>query len=165
MYAEVWGVGARPQPGSIQSRVAIANPSLDLPVVVNLELSYLDGVSAEMPVAVTIPPGGQFARFVEELFPELPTDFRGFLKLTASSQIGVMGLRVRYNERRDLLVTSTPASNDAYTSAASELVFPLILSGAGFTTEFVLYGQSSSGQLRFVAKDGTLLTTAVQPLP
>lgn len=155
MYAEVSGISS--EIGSIDSGLAVANPSTD-PISVALQLVSMDGSSPVPSVTVTVPPNGQLARFIRELFPALPLSFRGFLKATANTPINVTGLRGRYNERGDFLITTTPPRNDALRVSSTQLIFPHIVSGGGYTTQFMLYGQSASGQIFFNSQNGSPLS-------
>jgi len=154
MYAEA--SGALTQIGSIQTGVAIANPS-SASVPVNLELTRLDGSSLGSPVTVTVPPNGQIARFIYELFPTLSATFSGLLKMTATTPVGIIGVRGRYNERGDFLITTTPPRNEDAGSLAADVAFPQIAGGGGYTTQIILFGPPGSGKLWFYAQDGRLL--------
>jgi len=154
MYAEA--SGALTQIGSIQTGVAIANPS-SASVPVNLELTRLDGSSLGSPVTVTVPPNGQIARFIYELFPTLSATFSGLLKMTATTPVGIIGVRGRYNERGDFLITTTPPRNDDAGSLAADVAFPQIAGGGGYTTQIIVFGPPGSGKLWFYAQDGRLL--------
>jgi hypothetical protein len=59
----------------------------------------------------------------------------------------------------DFLITTTPPSNEASTASSVEFVFPHLVNGGGYTTQFILFsgvaGQSSSGNLHFLKQDGT----------
>ena len=139
--------------GSIQSGFAIANPS-PAAVQVSLELSNLDGSFAGvLPASINVPAGGQIAKFTNELFPGIPATFQGIAKITAASPIAVTGLRGRYNERGDFLITTTPPMNEA-TAAAGDLLFPHIVAGSGYNTQIIIYGQPGSGGLYLVGQDG-----------
>jgi len=155
MYAEVSGISSAI--GSIDSGLALANPSTD-PISVTLQLVSMDGSSPVPSATVTVPPNGQLARFIRELFPALPLSFRGFLKATANTPINVTGLRGRYNERGDFLITTTPPRNDALRASSTQLIFPHIVSGGGYTTQFMLYGQPASGQIFFNSQNGSPLS-------
>ena len=158
MYAETSGPVT--QPLSIQSGVAIANPG-QAPVTVDIALTQMDGSTVGQPTTVTIPANGQTARFVKELFPSSPNNFSGFITVTASSPIGVVGLRARYNERGDFLITPTPPRNDSDTVTDSEVVFPhVVSSGAGYSSQFVIFGQTGSGGIYFNSADGTPMPAA-----
>jgi len=154
MYAEA--AGASTQMGSTQTGVAIANPST-VPVAINLELTRLDGSSLGPPVTVTVPASGQIARFIQELFPTLPATFQGLLKTTATAPVGMIGLRSRYNERGDFLITTTPPRNEDVVSPGADVVFPHIVGGGGYTTQVIVFGQSGSGDLWLNSRVGELL--------
>ena len=144
-------------PGSvIQSGLAIANVSTS-PATVNLELFNPDGSTAAASTSVTIPGSGQIAKFLSDLFPNLPPPFRGVVRIsTASSGLAVVGLRTRYNERGDFLITTTPATSESITPG--QLFFPHLAIGGGYTTQMILFsgspGSSSSGMLNFFSQSG-----------
>jgi hypothetical protein len=77
----------------------------------------------------------------------------------------VIGLRARYNERSDFLITTTPASNEAAPPSTATLFFPHIVDSGGYTTQFILFsgnaGQSSSGVMRLFSQSGAPLSFAV----
>ena len=111
------------QPGSIETRLAIANPASSN-AVVNLELATLKGSPIGTTVSVTVPAGGQVAPSISTLFPTAPLTFQGFLKVTSTSPIAITGLRDRYNERGDYLMTTMSPRNEGQSySPNSGLVF------------------------------------------
>jgi len=163
MYAETNAPGS--DPGTIQTGIAIAN--LDAAATtVNLELMTLDGASAGPPVPVNIPGNGQIAKFAHELFT-MTFPFKGIIRISGGTSAGlaVVGLRLRYNERGDFLMTTTPPSNEGSVPGSAELLFPIFINGSvgslGYTTQFILFsgsaGQTSSGDLRFFKNDGSAL--------
>ena len=100
------------------------------------------------------------SRFLNEIFPSLTTGFQGVLRLTSPSLVTVIGLRGRLNERGDFLITTIPVSNDEVAVAPPfETIFPHVVNGAGYTSQFVLFGSgpdgSASGNLLFIGKDGS----------
>ena len=149
--------------GSVQTGIALANPAL-VPVVAELELTKANGTPSGWRGSVTIPAGGQIARFLKELIPGSPDNLDGLLRLTTASPVFATGLRLTMNERGDYLMTATPPASETGDFTNEELVFPEIVFGGGFTTDIVIFnrqpGQSPSGTVRFVAKDGSPL-----PLP
>ena len=158
MYTESSGnVG---QPGSIQSGVAVSNTT-SAPLAVTLELTNLDGSSAGLPTPVTenLPPNGQMSEFLAQIFPGLPQPFKGIVRIsTPSAGIAVVGLRSRYNERGDFLITTMPAAIENVPSSSSQLVLPHLPDGGGYSTEFILFsgsaGQGSSGSLLLFQQSG-----------
>ena len=167
MYAETNAAGSNP--GTIQTGIAIAN--LDgAATTVNLELLTLDGAPAGPPASVNIPGNGQIARFAHELF-NMTFPFKGIIRISGGTSAGlaVVGLRLRYNERGDFLMTTTPPSNEGSAPSFAELLFPVFINGSvgslGYTTQFILFsgsaGQTSSGNLRFFKNDGSALNLNV----
>ena len=153
MYTEE--AGTRGQAGSIQTGMAIANPSPNS-VTVNLEVRQMDGSSFGSPVSVTVPGNGQIAKFMQELISTLPANFQGFLKVTSNSPIAFDGLRTRVNERGDFLITTTAPRDDGQVSSGSEVTFPQVVSGGEYTTQFIVFGQSGTGKLLLNSQGGTL---------
>src|SRR5262249_8973353 len=151
--------GAPSQTGSIQSGIAVANPSATS-VTMRLELTKLDGSTAGLPspVSIDVPAGGQVTRFLNQIFDGMP-DFRGIAKLTASSDLVVIALRGRYNERGDFLITTTAPLNDSLTTPG-DLLFPHIVDGAGWATELTVFGQPGSGKLYLYSQDGVQQTNS-----
>jgi hypothetical protein len=65
----------------------------------------------------------------------------------------VASLRAKYNERNDLLMTASPVLNEGK-GPASDLIFPHIVQGAGWSTELILFGQPGSGKVYLYSQDG-----------
>jgi hypothetical protein len=151
--------------GAVQTTLAVVN--LDTAVsTVNLALTTLDGT----PIAtatLTVQGNAQVARYLHELFPTLTFPFKGVLRLAGGNAAGLsmVGLRLRTNERSEILVTTTPPTNEGAPLSINEVLFPQIVNGGGFTTQFILFsganGQASSGNLKFFSFDGTPLSLTV----
>ena len=132
----------------------------------------LDGASAGPPASVQSGGNGQIAKFAHELF-NMPFPFKGIIRISGGTSAGlaVVGLRLRYNERGDFLMTTTPPSKEGSTPTSAELLFPHFVNGAvsslgpGYTTQFILFsgsaGQTSNGNLRFFKNDGSALNLNV----
>ena len=110
MYAEMSGNASQAEPGSIETGVAIAN-SADTEAVLNL-------TNGSAIATVTIPPRAQMALFLNELpaFAEMSHGFQGVVQIKSSVPISLIGLRGRYNERRDFLIATIPPVNELATS-------------------------------------------------
>jgi hypothetical protein len=165
MYVELSGVSNTI--GSIQTGVAIANPT-SVATTVNFELTRMDGSSIGLSGNATIPANGQTAKFLNEIFPRIPSPFAGILRIsTTDTRLAVVGLRTRYNERGDFLITTTPPTDEAATASTGELDFPHVINGTGMTTQIVLFsgvaGQSSSGTVLFLSSDGNPLNIPTGP--
>jgi len=153
LFVEASGQFVSGQPGSLQTGIAISNAGSTDPVHVSFDLTALDGTSTGVLGALDIPAGGQSAKFLYEIpgFAALPASFQGVLRISSpSTPISVTGIRGRYNERGDFLLTTVPAvnENDQYFNLAlrySGFVFPDFVDGAGYTTQFVLFSGWTTG--------------------
>ena len=169
MYAESSGTSARS--GNIQSGIAVTN-NASTTITVTFELTNLDGSTAGLPapVSLSLPGFGHLAKFLAEIFQNqtLVNPFKGVLRVstTSSSGISVVGLRTHYNELLDFLITTTPPTNESTPAAASEMLFPQLIGGDGYTTQFILFsgtaGQSSSGNLRLFGQGGQPLNLRIR---
>ena len=164
-YTESSGIFG--QIGSVRTALMILNTSATR-VSVQMSLMNLDGTSTGLSNSVSISAGGQTSKLITDLFPQLPSTFKGFLRLTTSSPIVVMSTRDRYNERGDLLLTDTRPYNES-TPPLAEIEFPIFVNGGGYSTQLVLLSTGSSrqsGSLYLVVQDGTVLPSgSVQPGP
>ena len=148
-YVEVSGIPG--QVGSIRSGLAIANTE-DTANTVTLEVTRLDGSLAVPPATLALPPSGQIARFIDEIFT-LPDNFSGVVRVTSTVEVAIVGLRLRVNERGELKVTTTAPSNETAASTTAETFFPHIADSGGWSTQFILFsgtaGQAAAGTLSF----------------
>src|SRR5262245_5035565 len=155
--------GTDGQPGNIQSGIAVANNGAAA-ASVTFELTNLDSSTSGLPAPVTIsvPASGHAAKFLAQIFPSVPNPFRGVLRVsTTAAGVSVVGLRARYNERASaeaFIITTTPVSLEGAAPSSAESLFPHLVNGGGYTTQFILFsgsaGQASSGNLRFFKPDG-----------
>jgi hypothetical protein len=147
----------------ILTGVAIANPTAAAGTV-TLTLTDLNGVQiAQTNPPLSLPASGQIVAFIDQLIPALAGQtVQGVLQIATNlSSISVAGLRGRYNERADFLITTTPPTLENSTPSITERLFPHLANGGGYTTQFILFsgtaGQTSGGTLNFVKPDGTAL--------
>ena len=144
----------------LQTGIAIANTAAG---VANLqfELLTLDGRPSGYAGSTTLEANGHLSMFLNEIpgLKNLPSTFRGVLHIASNTPISAIGLRTRYNERGDFLISTTPAIADNASTGADELVFPQVVSGGGYTTEFILMNSSgtSEGTLTLKSQTGTEL--------
>ena len=146
--------------GAIQSGFAVANLA-STATTVNFDLTDLNGNSLGS-TSLPLVGNGQTAKFLNEIFPSVSLPLKGVLRVsTSGSNIAVVGLRERYNERGDFLITTTPPTNENAPAGTAPLFFPHIVNGGGYTTQFVLFsgaaGQSASGSINFVNQNATPL--------
>jgi len=157
LYAEVSGTLG--DIGSIQTGVAIVNTSPN-PTTVSIELSRLDGSSTGLSGTLLLAANSQVSQFLNSIpgLASLETPFQGVVRLSSPESISVTGLRGRYNERRDFLITTTPAVDEATASTTGVTFLPQIADGGGYTTQFIMFsglpGQTSSGTIDLFTQDG-----------
>ncbi len=144
--------GTPEQIGSIRTGLAITNAA-DTANTVTLEVTNLDGTLAAPPAPLTLPPSGQVSRFIDELFDSLPPNFSGVLRVTSTAEVAIVGLRLRYNRRGELKMTTTPPSIETGPPIMADRFFPHIVDSKGWSTRVILFsgtaGQTSSGTLSY----------------
>ena len=160
VYVEASGTPG--QMGSISTGLAITNVA-QASNTVTLEVTNLDGSLADGPTTLVLPPSGQVARFLHEIF-SLPDNFSGVLRVTSDAEIAIVGLRFRVNEHGEIKITTTPPSNETEASTTAAAFFPHIADYGGWSTQFILFsgtdGQVSSGTLNFFDPSGEPLYLA-----
>jgi hypothetical protein len=151
----------------IRTGLALANTSSSA-INVTLSLTTLNGAALRPSATLTIPGNTQLQRFLDEMpgFQNLPA-FQGVLRITTpSNPVAVMGLRSRYNERGEFLMTTTsPITASSFPTYSSiSYMFPHFADGGGFTTQFILLsqGQSASGQLQLFDQNGRPIAPGFQ---
>ena len=146
-YVETSGTSG--QVGSISTGLAITNVA-QASNTATLEITNLDGSLAVDPATITLPPSGQIARFLDQIF-SLPDNFSGVLRVTSTAEVSVITLRLRVNERGELKVTTTSPSNEMDPATSGDRFFPQVADSGGWSTQFILFsgtaGQASSGTL------------------
>jgi hypothetical protein len=166
LYAEASGDASQ-----IQTGIALAN-SAATAATVTVELYKLSGVSTGLKGPIFVPANGQVQMFLSQIpgFANLPTPFRGVLRISTTSSVGlnVVGLRTRVNERGEFLITTTvPVNENTFSgSQAWGPLFPHLADGGGFTTQIVLFsgsaGQAASGIIEFSSQTGQPLNFTFQ---
>jgi hypothetical protein len=146
---------------SIRPGIAIGNGTATAGTA-TLTLTSLDGATTLGSAVVAIPATGQAVAFLDEpaMMPALQGQaVQGILRITTDlSSISVVGLRLRINERNNSLMTTTPPTLENGSSTTAERIFPHLVNGGGWTTQFILFSgttaQTSGGNLIFVEPDG-----------
>jgi hypothetical protein len=170
----VEGSGTPGSPGLLQTAIAVSNPDTSNAVRVSLELRNLDGSFSGRIGFLDVPAGGQVSRFLGEIpgFEGLPQSFQGVLRVLAQSPVSLIGIRARYNERREFLITTVSHANESdehfnTVLRYSSFVFPHFVDGGGYNTEFVLFSAWTPGQttgaLEFFGKSGDPQPIGIQP--
>jgi hypothetical protein len=164
LYAEASANFGTAAAGSVQTGIAVANSS-NTPATVTLDLLRMDGSSAGLQGTLVVPASGQAAKYLNEIqgFTNMPVPFQGIVRITSSAAVTILGLRQRYNERGDLLMTPLPAVNDTL-PAANELFVPNFDDGGGFNTQFIIFNGPStqgSGTVRLLSPSGSGLNVSL----
>jgi hypothetical protein len=153
--------------GSLRTGLAIANTSPQATTVI-VEVKNLDGGTGLIGT-LSIPGNGQTALFLNQIpgIQTLVSPFRGMLELTSFVPVTIIGLRARYNERTDLLMTTTPPADESVPPPASGVYFPDFADAGGFTTQFILLsaqpGETPSGTLQLVSQAGSAVNLVPSP--
>jgi len=161
LYAESFGNFSQGEAGSIQSGLAVANPSA-AGINIFVEVQNLDG-STGLIGTLLVPANGQTSLYLNEIpgLQSMLTPYQGVLRLSSSTPFSVIGLRGRYNERGDPLITTTPPVNEGAPVSNTPAYFPHIADSGGYTTQFILFSgyarQTSTGVLRFFNQSGVAL--------
>ena len=162
-YAEASGMPG--QVGSISTGLAITNVG-DASNTVTLEVTHLNGSLAAAPETLTLPPSGQVARFLYDIF-SLPDNFSGVLRVTSAADIAIVALRLRVNKNGEIKVTTLTPSNERDPSTSEERFFAHLADSGGWSTQFILFsgtaGQASTGTLSFIDTEGKPLDLTSQP--
>jgi hypothetical protein len=155
----VESTGTFGQAGSIETGLTIENHSRSS-ANVQLVVTGMDGVEAGPTASLSIPGGGQIAKLTRALLPNLPSTFRGIVRVTSSNPVTMSGLRMRHNERGELLVAAMPLWDDEIPASQSDVYFPHVAMDGGFATRLVLINPTSptsTGKLWFFSQTGALL--------
>src|SRR5262249_48530568 len=91
----------------------------------------------------TIPAQGHAGLFTNQIPGLELSPGQGVLRITAPTAISVLGLRGRYNERGDFLMSTIPPSNEAEPAATTPLYMTHFGDGGGYTAHFMLFTASS----------------------
>ena len=154
VYAEASGMLG--QMGSISTGLAVTNVG-DASNTVTLEVAHLDGSLAAAPEMLTLPPSGQAARFLNDIF-SLPDNFSGVLRVTSTADIAIVALRLRVNENGEIKVTTLAPSNEMDPPTSENRFFAHLADSGGWSTQFILFsgtaGQAASGTLSFIDTAG-----------
>lgn len=162
MYVEVSGVFGEPL--AAMASIALANTGASA-ATVRLELFSTAGTFSGLAANVTLPPGGHLSRFLTEIpgFENIPSPFQGMLRVTTSQPgVTMAGFRCRYNEQHQFLATATGPLKPLTGNLA---VFPHMVDGGGYATQFVLINGTTSagasGTLKFFNQLGQPLHIAI----
>jgi hypothetical protein len=167
--------GTTRDPGNIQTAIAIANTN-PVSTTVKLELFQLDGSSTGIePILVMLQPFETTSKFLSEYFGSLvllnpgPDPFKGVVRISSNSEISILGLLTRFNERGEFLFTATLQSDENKPAPNGDGLIPQFADSGGYATQFILLsgssGQSSSGLMRFFSQLGQPIILSLKQRP
>jgi hypothetical protein len=145
---------------TIRSAVALTNAS-PLPIRVDFDLYSLAGEIVANGT-LTLPANGYVAKFLQEIpgLESVPSAFQGVLKITDNAMsLAVVGLRLRENERQEILTTMIPVF-ESDISQGERRFFTMGADGGGYATRFVLFsadGEPVSASLSIYAPSSEVL--------
>ena len=156
--------------GLMETGVVVHNTSANA-ANVRFDLTDLNGTPVGQPVIVNIPRLGQISKFLREIpgFDSVRLPFRGVLRVSTNNADGVsvLGIRGHYNQRGDFLVTAIlPFDETQGTPPPSQLAFPHVADGGGYSTNFVLFNpgtSASSGTISGFLRNGIPLNISRAP--
>jgi hypothetical protein len=117
--------------------LAISNTT-DAESSVTIKAYGKDGISNVVSVSDVIPLAarGYMAGFADDFLKDLPAGFTGVLDVSSTTPIAALSLRSLTNERGEFLMTTFPVVDRGGT-APTPIIFPHIVDGGGYTTQFV----------------------------
>ena len=142
--------------GGHDTGLAVANPSGN-PIQLKLNAFQRNGVSWAGKGSLELSPAGHQSKFVGNLISGgLPDNFTGIVDLSSGAPFAALTLRTLNNSRGEMLFTTFPVG-DARQSPPSVLLFPQIVDGAGYQTQFILLNSGPLGNIRLnlFADDGS----------
>ena len=141
-----------------ETGVAFVNPS-QVKADVTLILRDLSGAEVDQQ-NLPLDPGNHIARFVSQLFTNLPAGFSGTLTFVSAQKLGAITLRLTKNLQNEDLYTTLPVIDLSSPTSNELLFFPQIAAGGGYSTQLILINktaQSLRGRVSLIGDDGNPL--------
>jgi hypothetical protein len=125
----------------VQTGLAIANTG-GAATTVTVTLTPLSGTGPIQTGTIALQADEQISLFFDQIpgLTSMTTPFQGVARITATNPIVAASLRIRTNERGEILLTSSTTSNEARTTS----MLPHIALGAGFELDLVWINSTSS---------------------
>ncbi len=135
--------------------VAIANRE-DQAATVTFSLVDKTGVLQDS-VTRQLKRNGHLAVFAHELFPGAGNLFTGLIQIDSTTPMAAVTLKLTINQRQDLIYTTLPVADLNRVPAASQMIFPQIAIGGGFSTRLIFIStdktKKATGKLSFYRSD------------
>jgi hypothetical protein len=103
----------------------------------------VNGIEPLGEAPIPLEPNGYAASFADEFIKPLPAEFTGVLEISSETPFAALTLRTLINERDDFLMATFPVA-DLESEAPSPIVFPQVVDGGGYETEFILINPSGA---------------------
>jgi phosphatidylethanolamine-binding protein (PEBP) family uncharacterized protein len=171
-----WGNGVvlppEPTPVNVTTGIALANPGAD---IAHITFTLLDGQGRILAVGHGMMPAGAHRALYLDQFQELAPDFSppadfstniryGTLEVSSDRPMSIMSLRLSYNQRGQMILSSMPLADLDETPSAAPVYFPQIADGDGTGTGLVLLNTTDrleEGWVRLYDDQGAPLTLAM----
>ena len=108
--------------------------------VLTLTLNGLDGTTQG--ATLTLGPNEHVAKFITELFPSLPADYRGVLNIASTQPSSFLTLRLTTNERAESIYSTLPVA-DLNRPSQGIQILPQIVNGGGYKTQTIVLSTSN----------------------
>jgi hypothetical protein len=89
---------------------------------------------------------GHDAKFADQFISGLPAGFTGVLDISSTTLFAALTIRSLLNERHDFLMTTFPIAN-ANAPAPSPIVFPQVVDGGGYVTQFIFISPAAASSM------------------
>ncbi len=147
-----------------RNALALLNPSIS-DAIVDIELIGAESpVEGSSTVSISLRPGEKRAFFLYQIFPDMPSNATGVVRVKANTEVASLSLLGITNQRGEFLMASiTWEPGRDPLAAGDSAVLPRVVTGGGYRTNFYLLPASlgsmpSQGRFRFTSAAG-------EPLP
>jgi hypothetical protein len=114
----------------------------------------IDGITPMGEAPVPLDPNGYAASFADQFIKSLPAGFTGVLEVSSETPFAALTLRTLINERQDFLMAAFPVA-DLNTEAPSPIVFPQVVDGGGYVTQFIFISPAAAATSTLNFRDET----------
>jgi hypothetical protein len=141
--------------------LALGNPG-DIEQTITIRAYQKDGFTNAVSGGGSLKLGGNkhIAIFADQLIQGLPSGFTGVFDISSDLPFAALPMRFLYNERSDFLMSAFPLA-DPRQADPLPILFPQIVAGGNYATEFVFLGSSEPSSITL----GILSETGVAYAP
>jgi len=138
-----------------RTAVALVNPSS---ASASITLILRDAAGTELKrQSLVLSPRQHLARYIREIFPDVPPGFAGSLTFESNQPLAALTLGEGRNGYGEALYTTLPVVDMSVPPSTANVTFPQIAVGDGYTTQLLLINrsdQNARGHIRLTASDG-----------